>query len=395
MNHLRTAPLALALAAVPVAAQNPLGTFTNTGATSTARGNATVANNNPATVFVRHDKECYAGYTDGVVPFTRQIVGIHAVIQDQNLATQQAFTLVVYTGDPLNNDYPDVVNPAAVTANFILPVGTGVGAFEASMNFATPVSVSSAEDVYVGLQFANGWTSGPNGPSDGLSVWEIRDTAPSSPVAGQSWDIAGGRHPTQFPARSHGGYFVPSPQTGPSYPVATQYFIQPIVPISGGVAATVTNQTNHVESTAGAVAGFLVAEPGAGTSSMFSGLYPDASSPPRTAGRVDQIAQLFSNPALNAGSPVFFLMDFGPFPVAEIQAASFVPGSTGVGCLNFGSQVALGFGFLGANGRTFRVSNFPAAARTLLVGIQWAQQAVALDTGSNTLHATACTIQRT
>lgn len=382
--------------AVLAPAQIPLGTSTNMGATSTTRGNAPTPEHNPATLFVRLDKESYGGFTSGLVPGTVEVSGVNMVIQDQNLASQEAFNMVLYSGNPANNDYPDVANPVAVSGNFTLPLGpAGVAAYEGSIAFATPVTLPATLDVYVGIQFAAGWTYGANGPINGLSVWEIRDTAPVSPSASQSWDLAGARQPSQFPGRSPGGYYCSQPLAGPGYPVASQYFLQPVVQMSGGVATTRTTQTNHPESTAGATAGFLVQDPGAGTACMFSGLYPDAASPPRTAGRVDEIGQLFYNPGLNAGSPVFFLMDFGPLPASQIPAASFVPGSTGVGCLNFGTQVALGFGFLGTNGRAFRMSSFPAAARTMLAGIQWAQQAVALDTGSNTLHATACTVQRT
>lgn len=392
MNIPHSAVLVVALAGAALA-QNPLGTFTNTGVTFSGRGNATAPNNNPAYIFDRFDKETYAGFTTGAVPFTRQITGVNAVIQDQNLATQELFTLAVFQGDPQNPNFPDVQS-VVVSGPFVLPLATGNGAFDASANFATPITVPSTEDVYVGLQFMTAWTLQGGVPVDGLSVHEIRNVAPAQPQAWQGWDLAGARLPTTVD-RSYGGYYVPNPPSGPAYPVVTQYKIQPIVPISGGVATTLSNQANHAESTAAAAAGFTVQEPGAGTACMFSGLYPDAASPPRNSGRADDIGQLFFNPALSAGSPVFFLMDFGPFPSAEIPVASFVPGSTGVACLNFGSMVALGFGFLGTNGRAFRVSTFPAAARPLLSGIPWAQQAVALDTGSNTLHATACTIQRT
>jgi len=380
--------------AAAVCAQNPLGTFTNMGTTYATRGGAATPNTNPAVLFARHDMENYAGFTTGVTPGTRQVTGINFVIQDQNLATTETFSLVVYTGDPAMADFPNVTTPLATSGNFVLPVGTGGGSYNASANFATPVTAPATDDVYVGLSFNSGWVVSGTAVTDGLSVWEQRLQAGAGTIA--TFDLAGPRLPATSPAGTYGGYYCANPAAGPAYPVVTQYKIQPIVPISGGVACTRTNQTgNHVESTAGAVAGFTVQEPGAGTSNMFSGLHPDAANPSTNAGRTDDIGQMFLNASLPAGSLVFFFIDLGGFGAFEVPAANFVPGSTGVACMNLGSMQVLGFSLLGSNGRAYRVSTFGAATRSLLSGFNWVQQAVALDVATNTIHATACTIQRT
>ncbi|MCA8949497.1 MAG: hypothetical protein KDE27_08330 [Planctomycetes bacterium] len=395
MNQSTILVAALALAA-SAPAQTPMGTFTNTGTTSATRGNSTGAANNNVTVFTRHDKENYAGWTDGVQPGTREIVGINFVLQDQNLATQHNFNLVLLTGDPNNPKFPDLNSSVIDATPYVLPVGTGIGAFNGIANFATPVSLSANEDIYVGLRINSPWTLQNGQPVDGLSVWELRGTAPVSPMAGQAWDLPGRSLPNSNPADRPSGYYLASSPAA-QYPVRTQFKLQPILPISGGVAGAVTNQTDHPQSSATSVASFEVQAPGAGTASMFSGLYPDARNPPYNPGRVDEISQMFENAALSAGSVVFFLIDIGSFAQPEVAFAAFVPGSTGVSCLNL-SQQNLGFRPLvtvGTTQRAHHVATFPPAARSLLLGIPWTQQAVALDIGTNTLHASACTRQRT
>jgi len=394
MKHsilLAAAGLALSFTAT---AQNPLGTFSNTGTTWATRGGAATPNTNPCVLFTRHDVDHYAGWTEGLTPFTREMTGVNFVIQDNDLATVDNFNVVAYIGDPLMPKFPDVVNPVGTAGPFILPAGSGGSAFNASVNFATPISVASTEDVYVALELLGPWVISGGQVTDGLSVWECNAQSPAAPQAGQDWDEPGAGISTLQPDNTYGGYFCASPLAGPAYPVQTQFKIQPIVPISGGVATAVTNQVNHAASTTGAAAGFTVQDPGAGTSSMFAGLYPDAANPSFNPGRVDDIGQMFENAALPAGSLVFFMIDFGPFG-PEIPAASFVPGSTGVSCLNLASMQSLGFEIVSATGRAHHVANFPAAARPLLSGIDWTQQAIGFDIATNTLHGTACTRQRT
>ncbi|MCR9247559.1 MAG: hypothetical protein NXI31_21220 [bacterium] len=401
MKHQITFAAAAVALAAGASAQVPLGTFTNVGTTFTTRGFSAASEQNPATLFTRHDKEAYAGWTDGAVANSREVTGLNFVIQDEDLSTQESFQIVVWSGDDATQvDFPDV-NSGMVGATLIgLPIQTGGGAFNASFNFATPVSLPADEDVYTGLQLNSAWTITGTPPTitDGLSVWECHAEAPTTPQAGQAWDVPGAGVPTTSPSDTFSGYYVPNPATGPAYPVKTQFKIQPIVAISGGVAGAVTNQTNHVASTAGSTAGFTVQLPGAGSAVMHSGQFPDAANPPLNAGRADDLTQMFHNDSIDPNSLVFFLIDIGSFNPLEIQAASFVPGSTGVSCLNFGSQQTLGFAPLmtvGTSQRAFRITTFPAAARPLLSGINWLQQAVAVDVATNTIHATACTRQRT
>jgi hypothetical protein len=387
--------LAGAALAVCVPAQNRLGTFDNTGTTYASRGGVTQGNTNAVTLFVRIDKDRYAGWTTGATPGTRDFSGLNFVVQDENLASQETFNLVAYGESATQANFPAVANALSLTGNFVLPIGAGAGAYNASANFATAISVPATSDVFVGLRLNAGWTFTNGVPTNGLSVWDIRSaTTPAGPQV----DVPGrGRPLAPFDEGTFGGYYVPSPLTGPAYltNVAVMFKIQPIVPIAGGVATARTNQTQfHVESTATSVAGFTVQAPGAGTACMLSGLFPDAASPPLNAGRVDEIGMIYINTATDVppGSPVFFLIDLGTFST-ETQLSGFIPGSTGVTCLSLVTMQTLALGFMGT-GICSHVATFPPAGRALLTGTSWMQQAVGFNTTTNAAHAGPCTRQQ-
>ena len=380
--------------AVCIPAQNRLGTFDNTGTTYATRGGSAAANTNPAVLFVRFDKERYAGWTTGATPGTRDITGVNFVMQDQNLATQETFNLVVYGESVTLPNFPEVATPLATSGAFNLPLGTGGGAWNASGNFATPIQAPATGDVFIGVQFNAGWTIAGGVPTDGLSLWEIRSADPSTTI--QIDQPGPGRPTAPFDEGTFGGFYVPTPLTGPSYltTLATMYKLQPITPIAGGVATALTNQTRHVESTAASVAGFTVQTPGAGTSCMLSGLFPDSANPSLNGGRADDIGQTYINTAANvpSGSLVFYLIDLGTFGI-EIPVSSFIPGSTGVTCLNLGTMQTLAIGTMGT-GSAFHIAAFPASARPILTGISWLQQAVGFNTSTFAAHAGPCTRQQ-
>lgn len=390
--------LAGAAIAAALPAQNRMGTFDNTGTTYATRGGAAAANTNPADLFVRLDKEKYAGFTTGLTPGTREITGLNFVMQDQNLATQEPFNLIVYTESATTPNFPDVTTPVGLSGAFGLPIGTGGGAYNASANFATPLSAPAAGDVFVGLRFTTPWTISGGQVTDGPSVWEIRGVVVTA--TGASYDLPGPGRPSAPPEEgTFGGIYVPTTTTGPvgpAYPITapTMYKISPVLPIAGGCATAVTNQANHVESTSASVAGFTVQAPGAGTACMMSGLHPDSANPPLNGGRADDIGAIYVNTAANVptGSPVFFLIDLGTFG-PEIPVSAFIPGSTGVVCLNLGTAQTLAITLMGS-GFTSHVATFPASARSLLSGISWLRQTVGFNVTTGQAHAGPCTRQQ-
>jgi hypothetical protein len=384
--------IALAALSTCAFAQDTMGTFRNTGTTYATRGASGASSSNPAVLWTRFDKECYAGWTAGVTPGTRDINGLQFVIQDQNLATQETFAVVAYTEDALLPSYPDVVTPLGTSANYTLPLGTGGGAYRATANFTTPILAPAGADVFVGLQMNQPWTitGTPAAVTDGLSVWEIR-AALATLAAGQSIDVAGAGLP--FSPADEGrfsGYYVPTPAAGPAMPVVTMFKITPILPIAGGTATAVTNQTVHPESSATAPLSFAVETPGAGTASMLSGLYPDAADPSLGGGRADNLGNIYLKTGMVSGV-CFYLVDFGTFGL-ELPMSSFLPGSTGVSCLNLGTLQTLAIGIV-TNGVGFNVTNLNLATRQQLAGFSWLSQSVGFDLATNLAHAGPCTRQ--
>ena len=143
--------LAVAVATSSLVAQNNLSNFLNMGVTFTSRNGANFV---PATIYTRLDVESYAGWGfDAGQPGLRVFSGLRFDIQDQDLATQDTFQLTAYTELTPPSNTPDTTAPIATTGNFVLPVGTGAGAYLASANFVTPIAAPATADV--------SWASAP------------------------------------------------------------------------------------------------------------------------------------------------------------------------------------------------------------------------------------------
>jgi hypothetical protein len=150
----------------------------------------------------------------------------------------------------------------------------------------------------------------------------------------------------------------------------------------GGFPTALTNQTN---------CGISTTVPGATT--MLSGLHPDVTSPPANPGRADDVGFLYYDPGMPTGMPVAFLAAFGGFgPI--VRLATIVPGSVGGSCLDSASSAVLGFAMLDQNGVAYYMTPVPAAARPLLAGLSWAQQAIGFDTNTGVLRGSQCGRQR-
>lgn len=367
----RLLPLLLCVTAV---AQEPLGVLHNVPPSFTSRGGVAAANANPVVVFNRLDKESYAGWGyEATAPGRRAIQGLHFIVQDEDLQTPDTFGLAVFTEDPTHSNYPDVSSPAGSLAGLLMPAGTGAGSFDAIASFATPILAPAAADVFCGLDL--GVPAATTWPSDGLSVWTL-----SADSNNAVCDLPGAGIGSGVPDDTFGGYYVASLSLL-SYGATRQVFVEPVSLTASGTAGAITNQVSNVPS-----------QTAPGTFSQFSGQYPDARSPSRNPGRMDDLSHRFALSGLPNQTPVFFLIGIGQFAQPELPLGLLVPGSSGVVCLNLGGIKTVGLGFT-VGGETAQTLTLPASARLLITGVPLLRQAVALDVATFQLIAGSCARQ--
>ncbi|MCA8950417.1 MAG: hypothetical protein KDE27_13000 [Planctomycetes bacterium] len=368
--------LALLLPAT-AGAQSVLGILNNTDTSFTSRGSATVPNTNPSVSFVRLDKEAYAGW--GVNPATpgmREILGMNGVLQDQIDTTPDTYGLVVYTEDVANPNYPDVTTPVGSVGPISLPTGTSgaAAAWAINVNFTTPMLAPATGDVFLGVDMPQPLTG--TWPTDGVSCHALYYVSVTSGIN----DLPGGSHPTTSPEDNNGGWYSAVSTLPPTYTTTQrQWKLQPLVAGAAGVAGTITNQTSAPQSNAAP-----------GTSSMASGLYPDAANPPLNAGRADDIVSRWYMSGAPAGTLVFFLASFNAFG-PEIPLSTFVPGS-GVVCLDTAAFFQIGFSPVTADQAFFTWTLTPAA-RSAVAGLRIVHQSIGLDPATGMAMANGCTRQ--
>ncbi len=91
-----------------------------------------------------------------------QISGMTFVLQDQDLATQDPFSIVVYPDDGAGGP---VLGAEIRSGRFVLGAGTGTGAFLVAISFSSPLTLPATDYHYgVGLGPTPTWAS------DGLSI---------------------------------------------------------------------------------------------------------------------------------------------------------------------------------------------------------------------------------
>lgn len=349
---------------VPAAAQDLMGILNNTDTSFTSRGSATVPNQNLAIVYDRLDKEFYAGWgIDPANPGMRQILGMRADLQDQVGTSPETFRFLVFTESAAQPNYPDVSTPLGTIGPIPTPASTATGpvAWTFTASFTTPVLAPASADVYLGVELPNPAVG--TYPTDGMSCWALYYVSVTSGIS----DLPGTAHPSSPPeVVGNGGFYVPSPLTGPFYTVTPrQWKIEPILAGATGVAGTITNQTTAPASNLAP-----------GTSSQGSGLYPDALNPPLNAGRVDDVAGRWFKSNTPNNTPVFFVLSFHFGP--EIPASGLLAGSTGVVCVDLPSTTVIGIQ-LTTNNQAFQVISIPAAARAVIGGMTIVHQAAGLN----------------
>ena len=359
--------------------QDVLGVLNRTDTSFTSRGSSSAPNTNPSFAFARIDHEHYAGWgADPANPGSRTIQGMRLVIQDQVGSTAESYGIAIYREDPTLPNYPDIAAPLATAGPFpTAPNGlTTAAVFDVLANFATPVAAPTNEDLFLALDLPQP-SAGGTWPTDGLSLHAIYYVN----VTSGSFDLPGGSHPTTPPEQGNGGYHVPSIGLGPTYTTTPrQWKLEPIVPGATGVPGTITNQTTAPQSTLAP-----------GTSSMASGLFPDATNPPRNPGRLDDISGRWFRSGAPNNTPVFFLLDLGTFG-PEIPMSTILPGSTGVSCLNLATAELIGLSFTLNGEATFPIA-IPASARPLLAGVSLMHQAAGFNASTGGVDANGCTRQ--
>lgn len=269
----------------------------------------------------------------------------------------------LYAEDPATPNFPDLAAPLAHVDDVQLPPLFGL----ATVYFPQPAQLPVGSDLFVGVRLKP--TTSNFGGSRLAVVYGY--------ALGSSYDLAGGGMPTA-PAVANSYRMFRNLTTNTVVPESRgQYMIELLTVTPSGAPTAITNQVN-----------FGVSTVPPGTTSMLSGLHPDAAAPPANPGRADDVGFLFGDWSMPALSPVVFIAAFADFgPVVPLD--TLVPGSLGSLCIDPAALFPLGVAPLTA-GSASLVTVIPAAVRPLLAGESWTQQAIALDPTTGTLRGSQC-----
>jgi hypothetical protein len=381
----------LTLAASLTAQTNVNVGFTyNVGIGATSRG---ALQQNAGQLLFRFDSEDYRCWGDSNGT-TNTVTGIQFNLQDQYDSSVETYTIRLY-GEDLTTPNPNFPNFSATSppgtnqlvsfGPFSSPGGTAnaPAAWQITVTFATPFGLPDGQDVFAAFDLgpsaaANPSTTPPYWPNDGISIHielGLQQTGFATYDLKGPGAISGGLTANSY-AIAH------NPATGVmAYGGARQGYVDFLQSSTAGrgMVTAQTNQTSLPSSNALP-----------GTASFYSGVHPDAATPPLNGGRADTPSYVFSGAA--AGTIVFFLVDFSfsPFP---LPLSTFVPGSTGTACLPLGSFTTLGFAISAGTGQDTYTFNLSPGARTLIAGITLVWEGVELDPVANVLHGGPCGAQ--
>lgn len=319
-------------------------------------------------LITRFDRDDYRGFcTDPASPGMHSINGYSFGVTDADGSTPESYSVKFYGESTTQAGFPDVANPLLVLGPFTLPAApTGPAVFTVSSSVGAPLLVPVGADLFVGIAV----NAAPTWPLDGLGVHAV--------LGGPSARWATFDQPGASPIQHNGYGLTFNPLfTSLSYPSPRQLVIDIHGISPGGACTAITNQ-----------AGYTISNATPGTGSFFSGLHPDARTPPANSGRADNVAFNYLDASMPNGMAVFFLAALGNFG-PELPLSSFVAGSVGVACLPAASTVTLGIGFLNSGVAT-NVINIPASIRPTLAGLQLVQQAIGLVPAPFSLRGSPC-----
>jgi hypothetical protein len=349
---------ALLLSAPLTAQLQPAGTSLGTSTTTVTRGGV---GNGTGELLQRFDADQLHGFgADAAHPGFQVVHGVQLLAQSFGTSIpDSSMTVSIYTEDPNNPNYPDLTQSLASVAS----VWPGFGFSPAIANFPQPALCPVGMDVFVGIQL--------NAASSfGTMIGVLYGTQGSS-----SFELCGGAMPTSPPDQN-------------SYRLLRQ---------TGANTATYQSRGTYLcdlltEAPSGAAGAVFIPTVGPGSTSMLSGLYPDASNPPHNNNRADNLSFVYRDYGIAASSPVAYIAAFAGFgPLVPL--ATLVPGSVGGLCLDQAQLFPLAVGVTN-NGYHWVETVVPASVRLVISGTSWTQQAIGFDLATGTLRGTQCVRQQ-
>jgi hypothetical protein len=353
------APLATAQALYP--AGNVLRTTANAFSRPAGLG--------PVEVLQRFDAEKLRGFgIEPAHPGMQVVRGMVMQVRDFGFSVPDGlFDVAIYGEDPSLPNHPDFANPLATALDI-----AGVPLAQTVVFFPTPALAPIGADVFVGIRLNAAST-----PIAGMRINTLYGISSPAPH-----DLAGAGLPTSPLSVASTRLYRDLTTNQVSYLPPGQFMVDLLTVAPAGFPTALTNQPHYVSSSV---------VPGCST--MLSGLHPDAASPPRNAGRADDVGFIFADPGLPPGSPVAFVASFAGFgPIVPLD--SLVPGSLGGLCLDPAHLFPLGVAATSATFEAFSFTVIDPAVRPLLAGTSWVQQAISLDLANGTLRGTQCGLQR-
>lgn len=361
-------PLVLLFAAALPAQLFLAGTSQRTVANSYTRA---MAGFGAGELLQKFDADQLRGFgIEAAFPNVQTVRGVVLQVRDFGSSVPDgSFTLSLYTEDPLRPDFPELSSPLVSLPGLIangFPLGV------TTVVFPNPVGVPIGRDLFVGVR-VNAMTSQFGGTR--LNV--LFGNAGAS-----NYELPGGGLPTSPPEQASHRLFRDVVTDAVTYQSSGQYMIDLLTSAPSGFPSALTNQANYALST-------IVP----GCTTMLSGLHPDAASPPRRPGRVDEVGFVYTDPLLAPGDPVLFVASFGTFgPIVPLH--QLVPGSVGGLCLPTTDLFPLGIVALGAGNSAFLMQTLDPAVRPALHGQAWVQQAIGYDLVNGVLRGSQCGRQR-
>jgi hypothetical protein len=384
--HLHTLVAAAIATTACLSAQNSdVGFVFNVGAGATTRGAATF---HACQQIERFDFGDYR-FWGSPGPTGNTVNGFKFILQDQFDTSVETYNLHIYGEDPVNPHFPNMqpaqppgTNALVNAGPFNSPGGTAAGpaAWYITITFGTPVVLPNNTDVFAGVEFqqsaVNPNTNNP-WPDDGLSVQINLGANPNFPPPTTNiYDLPGpGLIGGGVTNNSYGMAHDVLSSTF-SYGGARQYLMDfQVAPgVTRGVATAITTQANYPLSN----------NP-PGTASFFSGLHPSV------VVRGDNVGYTFFG--ANSGELVFYLAGFN-FQNPALPLTAFLPGATGMACLDITNNVVLGFNVASGTGTDSFGITFSAAQRPNVQGLNLVMQALALNPATGILRGGPCVMQR-